>query len=73
MSTTYRSRGKLLITRKTLTFVCSRVTMKWKFLHFFDFEILEPVRLQPSPRPNSTYDYQMNEQQMKARQQMAHV
>lgn len=38
-----------------------------------DDEISEPVRHQPSPRGAPSYDYQMNDQQMKARQQMANV
>jgi hypothetical protein len=40
------------------------------FTLFFD---LETIRHQPSPRGGPQYDYPMNDQQMKARQQMAHV
>ena len=38
-----------------------------------DCSIVEPVRLQPSPRGGPSYNYQMSEQEIKARQQMAHV
>jgi len=31
------------------------------------------MRHQPSPRGGPTYDYQPNDQQIKVRQQMAHV
>jgi len=40
---------------------------------YFTIEILEPMRHQPSPRGGPTYDYQLNDHQIKSRQQMAHV
>lgn len=58
MTSTYRSRGKSNITSRHLD---------------ERGDILEPVRHQPSPRGAPNYDYQMNDQQIRARQQMANV
>jgi hypothetical protein len=57
MSSTYRSRGKILF--------------YGKIFHFL--KILEPIRHQPSPRMVLPNEYQLNDQQIKARQQTAHV
>jgi hypothetical protein len=57
MSSTYRSRGKILF--------------YGKIFHFL--KILEPIRHQPSPRMVHPNEYQLNDQQIKARQQTAHV